>query len=74
MVCLKVTVKITTGHIKVVFENSLMQKQFRAVSERNQKNQMSKESVHRYDADGHVRKMQMIVRKTYNFNSQFLHN
>jgi hypothetical protein len=26
MVCLKVTVKITTGHIKVVFGNSLMQK------------------------------------------------
>jgi hypothetical protein len=74
MVCLKVTVKITTGHIKVVFENSLMQKQFRVVSERNQKNQMSKELVHRYDADGHVRKMLMIVRKTYNFNSQFLHN
>jgi hypothetical protein len=26
MVCLKVTVKITTGHIKIIFVNSLMQK------------------------------------------------
>jgi hypothetical protein len=30
---------------------------------------MSKESVHHYGADGHVRKMQRMVRKTHNFNS-----
>jgi hypothetical protein len=30
--------------------------QFRAMLEQNRHNQMSKESVHHYDVDGHVRK------------------
>jgi hypothetical protein len=48
--------------------------QFRAMSERKQQNQMSKESVHHYRADRHVCKMQRMVRKTHNFNSQLLRN
>jgi hypothetical protein len=30
--------------------------------------------VHHYGTDRHVRKMQRMVRKTHNFNSQLLHN
>jgi hypothetical protein len=48
--------------------------QFRVVSERNWQNRMSKESMHRYGADKHIRKTQMMVKKTHNFNSQLLRN
>jgi hypothetical protein len=48
--------------------------QFRAMSEWNQQNQMSKESMHHYGVDGHVVKMQRMVRKAHNFNSQLLRN
>jgi hypothetical protein len=48
--------------------------QFRAMLERNQQNQMSKELMHRYGTDGHVRKTQRMVRKTHNFNYQLLCN
>jgi hypothetical protein len=41
--------------------------QFRAMSERNRQNQMSKDLVHHYGMDEHVR-------KTHNFNSQLLRN
>jgi hypothetical protein len=43
--------------------------QFRAMLERNRQNRMSRESVHCY-----VRKMQRMVIKTHNFNSQLLRN
>jgi hypothetical protein len=43
--------------------------EFKAVSERNMVNQWSKPSMHRYGAEGHVCKMQMMVRKTHHFNS-----
>jgi hypothetical protein len=45
--------------------------QFRARSEQNR---MGKESVHHYSANEHVRKMQRMIRKTHNFNSQLLCN
>jgi hypothetical protein len=45
--------------------------EFRAMSEWNR---LSKESVHRYGIDRHVRKMQRMVRMNHNFNSQFLRN
>jgi hypothetical protein len=44
---------------------------FRAVPECNRQ---SKPSVHRYGADEHVHKMQRMVRKTHNFNTQLLRN
>jgi hypothetical protein len=44
---------------------------FSVVSERNRQ---SKLSMHCYGTDRHVRKMQRMVRKTHNFNSQLLLN
>jgi hypothetical protein len=48
--------------------------EFRAMLEQNRVNRHSKLSVHCYDADGHVRKAERMVRKTHNFNSQLLRN
>jgi hypothetical protein len=45
--------------------------EFRAMSEQNR---MSKDSVNRYGVDRHICKTQRMLRKTYNFNSQLLHN
>jgi hypothetical protein len=43
--------------------------ELRAMSEQNQENRQSKPSMHHYGMDGHVLKMQKMVRKTHNFNS-----
>jgi hypothetical protein len=43
--------------------------EFRAMSEQNRLNRQRKPSVHRYDVDEHVHKMQRMVRNTHNFNS-----
>jgi hypothetical protein len=48
--------------------------EFRAVSEQNWVNRQSKPSVHHYGTNGHIRKMQRMVRKTHYFSSQLLRN
>jgi hypothetical protein len=48
--------------------------QFREVLEWNRQSRLSKELMHLYGVDEHVRKTQKIVRKTHNLNSQLLPN
>ena len=47
--------------------------EFRAVSDRNRRNRKSRPGLHRYSADGHVRKTQRMVWYSYSHSAGIAH-